>query len=164
VITFFDHLAVEEIGRWRDLLEKEVRPYLQEDRAYYASQYRQVCWLEEQWNPATRTLTSALSVPRLWQLLQSRFPWANIGLVSYGNMGIKPHRDDSYCTSLAGGVNLGSCIFEYWDDRTTPGTIDYKKLKLESGEVYTFNAKCKHAASSCANDRWIINVWKKKLK
>ena len=107
---------------------------------------------------------------RLWALIKSIWPEAEIGLLTYSGsenpIGINLHRDDSYADYESWGIQLsGTCEFVYmggyrnfcWDPEKD---IEEKQVyTLTPGDVFSFNCKNRHSAIPSV-DRYAINLWK----
>lgn len=129
---------------------------------------RQRAWLQVEaplgntrpWQPGVRD-------ERLWNwILENIWAEAELGLVAYGQVGIRPHRDASYADYEARSINLGE-IEGWWyepgysDFGPGPQTIRHAlTYKLAPGDVIRFNCKNQHAVINPAPDRWSINLWR----
>lgn len=163
MIEFIRKLDSEEISSLKRMLEN-FSDTLTEDVSSYAKGRKRV-WLNHEWDLLHRNFKPALRDEDLWNDLKLTIPEAELGLASYGSVGIKLHRDDSYADWKAYGINLGKCTWLY--ERSYPGycwtkerlKAQVEEYKLEGGEIFSFNCKNRHAAVDCSPDRWSINLW-----
>lgn len=129
---------------------------------------RMRCWLESE-GPlsATRAWQPAYHDERLWSfIIKNVWPEAELGMVTYGPVGIKAHRDATYADWEARIVNLGEVKgWQYTPGYSTFGSGPQVKrpsitLLLKEGEVIRFNCKNEHEVIGPAEDRWAINLWR----
>ena len=142
------------------------RERLQPDLSSYATN-RQRYWLQHEWGLKERTFSPAIRDERIWQYCKYWMPEADLGLVVYGPIGIKPHRDDSYADWRCVGINLGGLEAWYYDCQypefkwtrdQNPSNPEHHEIP--PGAVFEFNCKNPHAAINPAPDRWAIFLWK----
>ncbi len=136
------------------------------DKSTY-SPGRQKYWLQSEWDLKDRIFRPAVKDERLWTFCKRAMPEADLGLVVYGEIGIKPHRDDSYADWRGVGINLGEMESWYydaqypelkWTKETNPSAP--RNIKVLPGQVFEFNTKNPHGANNPAHDRWAIFLWK----
>ena len=153
VETITDHL-----NGHKDRLELDVSNYARNRKRY---------WLQRKWNLDNKTFEPGIIDERIWKYCKHWMPEADLGLVVYGPIGIKPHRDDSYADWRGVGINLGEIESWYYDCQYPE--FFYTKNKNESnpihynipvGGVFEFNTKNPHAAINPHQDRWAIFLWK----
>ena len=159
VVTHADPSAI--LPRLRTLL-----PRLTPDRSSYA-RGRMRCWLGVEpmlFAPfETRPAVSLSDATRaqLEEAIGWRFDYCLVTWSGPDATGILPHRDAGYAASEAVGWNLtGSCVFNYWSDRSGKGDPSHV-FNLEPGDVVRLDCKCQHAATPGV-DRWAMNFWRRK--
>lgn len=116
----------------------------------YRQKGRSRCWLQYEWDQAETCLKPAFQCPELWAHCLRYMPTAEFGLVAYGEVGIKLHRDAPEFDPLATIINLGPCTWLKGDER----------LALHGGEVFTFNSQELHGVTNCHPKRWVIALWR----
>ena len=124
-------------------------------------------WLQHEWSLKEKTFIPGCKDERLWNWCKHWMPDADLGLVVYGSVGIKPHRDDSYADWRGVGINLGEIESWYYDCQYPE--FRYTKIRNESnpihynvppGTVFEFNTKNPHGAINPDPNRWAIFLWK----
>lgn len=165
--------------------QKQLRQYLDQHRHHLSadvSRYaigRQRFWLEHQavLGSYGKQYQAAAKLPRLWTfsqkiyhqaLLQAALPLreVHLGLVAYGEVGIKKHRDDTYSAVPAVSVNLSTAptlwgytpAYEGFEARQ-PKAAEETVHTLPPGAVVLFNSKNLHRVIQADSDRWSINLW-----
>ena len=166
-------MSINKLGVISPQIVKTITDYLDSqktrlspDKSSY-SLNRQRYWLQHEWSLNKRTFIPAVQDERLWNYCKHWMPDADLGLVVYGPIGIKPHRDDSYADWRGVGINLGEIEAWYYDcqypqfrytNKTNPS--DPVHYQMPVGGVFEFNTKNPHAAVNPAEDRWAIFLWK----
>jgi hypothetical protein len=108
---------------------------------------------------------------KLFQLAQKIYPNCNTALISFGgqtkdinsNAQIFWHRDANFALPRARGVNLGAkSIFGYDSDRynTKEGAKSEQYFILQSGDIFEFDCKHRHALIKHEPGRFGIIFWK----
>ena len=148
------------------ILDKTVGSSLSKDVSNYAKD-RTRCWLE--WEPTLTnkpTYTSALSIPHLWNIIQTIWNKVgipglpNVGLVVHGEVGIRPHRDASYASDIAMTINLGRVTWGWSFDKGANHERHLTWYNLVGGEILVFDCKHLHSAKDVDPNRWAIVAWK----
>ena len=159
-----EKLSPETQDWLREILERDVAPFLETDISSYAPGRQRV------WMPYEAPLDNKSSMDKpfmpklmheeLWQwIVDLCDKWgmkAQTALISKGG-NIYPHRDTTYADEWAFAINLGACEWGIASDRQSPD-VDYV-MGLKGGEVFSFNCKHVHQVQNAAPDRWAINVW-----
>ena len=124
-------------------------------------------WLQAEWDLRERTFRPATHDSRLWKLCRRVMPDADLGLVVYGPVGIKLHRDDSYADWRGVGINLGTLDgwvydcqypeFRWTTQQNDPNPVVHN---VSAGDVFEFNTKNPHAALNPAENRWAVFLWR----
>mgnify|MGYP001797255079 CR=1 FL=1 len=154
------------------------RHHLSTDVSRYAVG-RQRFWLEhqailgsygKQYQPGTQ-------LPRLWDFCQKVYHQAlvqaglppqavRLGLVAYGPVGIKQHRDDTYAAVPAVSINLSTepTLWGYTPayagyEARQPKAVEETVHTLPPGAVVLFNSKNLHRVVRADGDRWSVNLW-----
>jgi hypothetical protein len=165
IINKIDQSTIDEIVSIGKLA------HLKEDVSSYAKG-RCRTWLNMHWDLKNRIFdkNECLRNPRLWEIMLSIWPEAQIGLLTYSGKtdpkGISLHRDDSYADYESVGIQLtGTCLFEYMGGyrhfhwHADKDTEEKKTFNLKPGDVFRFNCKNRHSAIPSV-DRYAINLWK----
>ncbi|MEO1592668.1 MAG: hypothetical protein AAFU71_15445 [Cyanobacteria bacterium J06632_22] len=165
--------------------QAKLRQYLNQHRSYLTadiSRYavgRQRFWLEHQavLGSYGKQYQPGRKLPRLWAfcqttyqqaLLQAQLPTRDVhlGLIAYGEVGIKKHRDDTYAAIPAVSINLSSqpTLWGYTPAYTgfearQPKFAEEVVHTLPPGAVVLFNSKNLHRVVQADADRWSINLW-----
>lgn len=159
-----EKISSEQISYICSKLEQEIAPHLIKDVSSYAPNRRRI------WMPYEAPLdypgsfdspfVPGLLNSEIWQWITSichRHDFTpHTCLISKGGT-IKPHRDTTYASPLAFGINLGNCSWHISSHRDF-SKPDYT-MNLSGGEVFKFNCKHIHAVTDSSPDRWAINVW-----
>ena len=155
----------QETQDWlREILERDVAPFLETDISSYAPG-RQRVWMPYEAPLDNKSSMNKPFMPKLmhdelWQwIVNLCAKWgmkAQTALISKGG-NIKAHRDTTYAAEWAFGINLGACEWGIASDRES-AKVDYI-MNLNGGEVFSFNSKHVHQVQNAAPDRWAINVW-----
>jgi len=157
-------LSPQELGWIINKLEEKILPHLVSDVSNYAKG-RMRTWLPyeaplDSPNSANRPFVPGILDDEIWQwivdLCAKHGFKAETALISKGG-NIKPHRDTTYASAWAMGINLGSCNWHIASSRDM-STTDFT-MNLTGGEVFTFNSKHVHAVTDADSERWAINVW-----
>ncbi|MEM6252032.1 MAG: hypothetical protein AAF821_03840 [Cyanobacteria bacterium P01_D01_bin.156] len=168
--------------------QQKLRQYLQKNRQLLApdmSSYgigRLRYWLEHepvlgtsgrQYKPATRKA-------QFWDFCQSIYQRAShvalpdsivakpdLGLVAYGKVGIRSHRDDPYAACPAVTINLSTTATQWGYtatysgyDKRNPKRVTEQIHHLPPGAIVVFNSQNPHRVISPDPDRWSINLWR----
>ncbi len=165
IIKTLDTTIIQEI------LSIAKQTSMKEDVSSYAKGRNRI-WLNAHWDLKNKKFDTedCLKNERLWEILKSIWPEAEIGLLTYSGKenpkGINLHRDDSYADYESWGIQLsGTCQFDYaggyknfkWEQDRDEEYI--KSYILNPGDVYRFNCKNRHSAIP-SEDRYAINLWK----
>lgn len=178
MIEIVKTLDVDTLSKLQAWLEGIIRPNLKLDVSNYAKG-RKTLWLRYEPQLNSSQVHQGFPVSdgiwnRLQELIEWRFDYCLITNSGSESTGIAPHRDASYASYEAYGLNVnGECEFYYWESRKSFGyskasiTLDAKvdrpthKLVLKPGDVVHFNSKNEHSAIPSPN-RWNVNFWRKK--
>jgi hypothetical protein len=128
-------------------------------------------WLPKAWNLRDKCWDASETTIRddkLWKEIHKIVPAGHVALVTYGDVGIRWHRDDSYAAWNAWSIQLGEV--EAWGYNPqypdfyyeTQGQENYQVFQVGVGDVLRFNPKNQHAVINPAENRWAINVWQVK--
>lgn len=170
-----ESLGVIQEANFNSIREHLDRVYLQgglltPDVSNYAKG-RQRCWLQAEAPLGSQPWQLGVSDDRLWSWIKKViWPEAELGLITYGPVGITLHRDASYADYEARTLNLGT--IKAWQYEPGYSTFGYgpqnirpiMNLMLSPGEVIRFNCKNRHGVVDPAQDRWAINLWKVSAK
>ena len=137
-------LIVKHLNKHKDRLKPDVSAY---------ARGRQRYWLQKEWRLDKKCYQNGIKDKRLWTFCKAIFPEADLGLVVYGDIGIKVHRDGWYYDNQYPNFS--------WSKKTNPSSPEIFKVK--PGDIFEFNTKNPHAAIKPQPDRWAIFLWKKKV-
>lgn len=145
MIRRLEKLSVIQTNILLDGLLKFVSPHLTDFNG------RKRCWLEWEFRYHSEPqLLPALKCSPIWDFCKMVYPKAELGLVNYGGVDLKGHRDHYEFSAEACAINLGLCDWVMPDESTR---------SLECGEVILFDAHQKHGSLNCSIDRWAIALW-----
>lgn len=167
--------------------QQQLRTYLQKNRALLkldTSSYgvgRQRYWLEHEpiLGSGGRHYQRATQNEQFWHFCQIIYQRASgiampnsaaakpdLGLVAYGKVGIRSHRDDPYAACPAVSINLSTTPTQWG---YTPSYSDYDKrhakrakegiYHLPPGAIVMFNSQNPHRVINPDPERWSINLW-----
>ena len=169
--------------------QRQLRHYLHQQRSLLTldtSSYgvgRQRYWLQHEpiLGSCGRRYRPASQQPQFWRLCQTIYKNANrialpeqasdvkpdVGLVAYGDVGIRQHRDDPYAACPAVSINLSTAPTR-WGYTAIYGGYDKQGAKRASEKVYQlppggvimFNSQNPHRVISPDPERWSINLWR----
>ncbi|MEO0541731.1 MAG: hypothetical protein AAFZ80_12840 [Cyanobacteria bacterium P01_A01_bin.105] len=169
--------------------QRQLRHYLNQQRSLLTldtSSYgvgRQRYWLQHEpiLGSCGRRYRPAAQQPQFWQLCQTVYKNAHrialpeqatdvkpdLGLVAYGDVGIRQHRDDPYAACAAVSINLSTAPTR-WGYTAIYGGYDKQRAKRASEKVYQlppggvimFNSQNPHRVISPDPERWSINLWR----
>ncbi|MEL6139704.1 MAG: hypothetical protein AAFR42_20140 [Cyanobacteria bacterium J06628_6] len=154
------------------------RALLSSDISRYAVG-RQRFWLEHQavLGSYGKQYRPGAKLPQLWDFCQNAYQQAleqahlpahdaHLGLIAYGKVGIRQHRDDTYAASPAVSINLSTepTLWGYTPaysgfEARRPKAADEVIHTLPPGAVVLFNSKNLHRVVQADADRWSINLW-----
>ncbi|MEA5462638.1 hypothetical protein [Leptothoe sp. PORK10 BA2] len=91
----------------------------------------------------------------------------DLGLVAYGDVGIREHRDDPYAACPAVTINLSTvptqwgytAIYDSYEKRR-PRRVSEEIHHLPPGAIIVFNSQNPHRVISPDPERWSINLWR----
>ncbi|MFG6096773.1 hypothetical protein SPB21_16035 [Leptothoe sp. ISB3NOV94-8A] len=167
------HKLRKHLNKHRSLLELDTSSY---------GIGRQRYWLEHQpiLGSCGRSYQPAVQHTQFWGFCRTIYQRASqvalpdqdpltpdVGLVAYGGVGIREHRDDPYAACPAVSINL-STVPTQWG--YTPNYTGYDKLhqkratetihRLPPGSIIVFNSQNPHRVISPDLERWSINLWR----
>ncbi|MEO0540499.1 MAG: hypothetical protein AAFZ80_06505 [Cyanobacteria bacterium P01_A01_bin.105] len=174
VITVLPHQQQQTLRQYLD----QHRDCLSADVSRYAVG-RQRFWLEHQavLGSYGKQYQAGEKLPPLWTLCQRMYAQAlrqaelplqavHLGLIAYGKVGIKKHRDDTYAAVPAVSINLSTepTLWGYtpaYDgyDARQPKAAEEVVYELPPGAVTIFNSKNLHRVVQADPERWSINLW-----
>ncbi|MEO0737910.1 MAG: hypothetical protein AAFZ35_14035 [Cyanobacteria bacterium J06649_12] len=168
--------------------QHKLRSHLNKHRALLASDTssygtgRKRYWLEHQpiLGSGGRYYQPAHQQTQFWQFCQTIYQRASrialphqepitpdLGLVAYGSVGIREHRDDPYAACPAVTINLSTvptqwgytAIYDNYEKRR-PRRISEHIHHLPPGAIVMFNSQNPHRVISPDAERWSINLWR----
>ncbi|MGD1855508.1 MAG: hypothetical protein ACFB2W_14785 [Leptolyngbyaceae cyanobacterium] len=166
------HRIRKHLNQHRSLLTDDTSSYGVGRRRY---------WLEHQpvLGSGGRSYRPAAQHPQFWHFCQTIYQRASrialpdeellmpdLGLVAYGNVGIREHRDDPYAACPAVSINL-STMPTQWGytanytgyDKRYPKRASEKIYHLPPGAIIMFNSQNPHRVICPDAERWSINLW-----
>ncbi|MEM8614955.1 MAG: hypothetical protein AAGF93_23320 [Cyanobacteria bacterium P01_H01_bin.105] len=143
---------------------------------------RQRYWLEHQpiLGSGGRAYQPAIQHPAFWNFCQAIYQRASqialpeqgalkpdVGLVSYGSVGIREHRDDPYAACPTVGINL-STMPTQWGytanyagyNKRSPRRASEQIYRLPPGAIIMFNSQNPHQVIKPDPERWSIIMWR----
>lgn len=173
--------------------QHKLRTYLNKHRSLLTSDTssygigRQRYWLEHQpiLGSCGKYYRPGIERPKFWQFCQTIYQQASrislsdialldqqmltpdLGLVAYGGVGIRQHRDDPYAACPAVTINLSTgptqwgytATYNSYEKRR-PKRVSEKIYHLPPGAIIMFNSQNPHRVISPDPERWSINLWK----
>lgn len=168
--------------------QHKLRKHLNQHRSLLAldtSSYgvgRQRYWLEHEpvLGSCGRSYQPAVHQPQFWNFCQTIYQRAccvalpdqealkpDVGLVAYGGIGIREHRDDPYAACPAVSINLSTTPTQ-WGYTANYGGYDKRYPRRSSeqihhlppGAIIMFNSQNPHRVISPDRERWSINLWR----
>lgn len=168
--------------------QHKLRNYLNKHRALLESDTssygvgRQRYWLEHQpiLGSCGKQYQPAIQHPQFWQFCQTIYRRAmrvalpdqatlkpDLGLVAYGGVGIRQHRDDPYAACPAVSINLSTATTQWGYTATyvgyekrRPRQISEEIHHLPPGAIIIFNSQNPHRVINPDRERWSINLWR----
>ncbi|MEO0867394.1 MAG: hypothetical protein AAFY17_02880 [Cyanobacteria bacterium J06642_11] len=167
--------------------QQKLRTYLHKNRSLLSldtSSYgvgRQRYWLEHEpiLGSGGRQYQSGVQKAQFWNFCQTIYQRASrialpdsepvlpdLGLVAYGKVGIRSHRDDPYAACPAVSINLSTQPTQ-WGYTSTYGSYDKRNPRrikeeihhLPPGAIVMFNSQNPHRVINPDAKRWSINLW-----
>ncbi|NEQ50295.1 MAG: hypothetical protein F6K11_09215 [Leptolyngbya sp. SIO3F4] len=143
---------------------------------------RQRYWLQHQpiLGSGGRSYQPAVQHSQFWQFCQTIYERAHrialpeeeaiqpdLGLIAYGGIGIREHRDDPYAACPTVSINL-STVPTQWGytanyasyDKRRPRRASEQIHQLPPGAIIMFNSQNPHRVISPDAERWSINLWR----
>ncbi|MEM9807767.1 MAG: hypothetical protein AAF959_21075 [Cyanobacteria bacterium P01_D01_bin.56] len=168
--------------------QRKLRLYLQKNHTLLTldtSSYgvgRQRYWLEHEpiLGSGGRHYQPAVQKAQFWHFCQTIYQRANhialpdsepakpdLGLVAYGKVGIRSHRDDPYAACPAVSINLSTTLTQ-WGYTPTYSSYEKRHPKrateeihhLPPGAIVIFNSQNPHRVINPDPERWSINLWR----
>ncbi|MBX2865505.1 MAG: hypothetical protein KTR27_18290 [Leptolyngbyaceae cyanobacterium MAG.088] len=162
----------QHLYKYRSLLELDTSSY---------GVGRQRYWLEHQpiLGSGGRSYQPAVRHPKFWDFCQTIYQRASrialpdqpvlkpdLGLIAYGDVGIRAHRDDPYAACPAISINL-STVPTQWGytpnyasyDKRRPRRVSEDIYQLPPGAIIMFNSQNPHRVINPDLERWSINLW-----
>ncbi len=143
---------------------------------------RQRYWLEHQpiLGSGGRSYQPAVRQPQFWDFCQTIYQRASrialpdqealkpdLGLIAYGGVGIRAHRDDPYAACPAVSINLSINPTQWGYTPTYPGFAKRRPkraseqiYRLPPGAIIMFNSQNPHRVINPDLERWSINLWR----
>lgn len=171
--TIKQHKLRQHLNKHRSSLEFDTSSY---------GVGRQRYWLQHQpiLGSGGRAYQPAVRHAQFWDFCQTIYQRASLvalpeqdakkpdlGLVAYGGVGIREHRDDPYADCLAVSINLSTRPTRWG---YTPNYAGYDKRRhrrasehiyhLPPGSIIVFNSQNPHRVISPDLERWSINLWR----
>ncbi len=163
----------QHLNKHRSLLELDISSY---------GVGRQRYWIEHQpiLGSGGRVYQPAVHQPRFWDFCQTIYERASqmalpdqtafkpdLGLIAYGGIGIREHRDDPYAACPAVSINL-STVPTQWGYTPNYGGYDKRRPRrasehvhqLPPGAIIMFNSQNPHRVINPDPERWSINLWR----
>ena len=167
------HKLRTHLNKHRSLLELDTSSY---------GVGRQRYWLEHQpvLGSGGRAYQPAVHHSKFWTFCQTIYQRASrivlpnqtactpdLGLIAYGGIGIREHRDDPYAACPAVSINL-STMPTQWGytanysgyDKRRPKRASEQIYQLPPGAIIMFNSQNPHRVISPDSERWSINLWR----
>ncbi|MEM9264069.1 MAG: hypothetical protein AAGA46_00940 [Cyanobacteria bacterium P01_F01_bin.13] len=171
--TAKQHKLRNYLNRHRFLLESDTSSY---------GIGRQRYWLEHQpiLGSCGKQYLPAVQQSQFWHFCKAIYQRASrialpgqqvltpdLGLVAYGGVGIRQHRDDPYASCPAVTINL-STMTTQWGytatysgyEKRRPKRVSEEIYQLPPGAVIMFNSQNPHRVISPDRERWSINLWR----
>ncbi|MEM7062022.1 MAG: hypothetical protein AAF572_02520 [Cyanobacteria bacterium P01_B01_bin.77] len=168
--------------------QHKLRKYLNKHRSFLeldTSSYgvgRRRYWLQHQpiLGSGGRHYRPAAQHAQFWHFCQTIYQRASrialpdqqpltpdLGLVAYGSVGIREHRDDPYAACPAVSINLSTeptqwgytAIYNSYDKRR-PKRASEHIHQLPPGAIIMFNSQNPHRVIEPDPERWSINLWR----
>lgn len=168
--------------------QHKLRNYLNQHRSLLAedtSSYgvgRQRYWLEHEpiLGSCGKQYRPAAHHPQFWNFCQTIYQRASqialtspkaltpdVGLVAYGGVGIRQHRDDPYAACPAVSINLSTTTTQ-WGYTATYNSYEKRRPRrsaeeihqLPPGAIIMFNSQNPHRVIDPDRERWSINLWR----
>jgi hypothetical protein len=157
-------LPEDQVSYITNLLNEQVVSHLIPDVSNYASGRMRV-WMPyeaplDSPNSKSRPFTPGLLNHEVWQWivdLCAKHGFQPDTCLISKNGSIKPHRDTTYASSWALGINLGQCKWNIAIERDLK--VPNHTMDFVGGEVFNFDCKHVHSVTDVIPDRWSINVW-----
>lgn len=174
--TTKQHKLRAYLNKHRSLLELDSSSYGTGRRRY---------WLQHQpiLGSGGKQYLPAVQHPKFWHFCQTIYQRASqialpdqdpldpdLGLVAYGNVGIREHRDDPYAACPAVSINLSTEPTQ-WGYTATYNSYDKRRPRRASEEIHQlppgaiimFNSQNPHRVIKPDPERWSINLWRVSL-
>lgn len=138
-------------------------------------------WLQHQpvLGSGGRSYQPAVQHSQFWQFCQTIYERAtrlvlpdqevskpDLGLVAYGGVGIREHRDDPYAACPAVSINLSTTPTQWGYtanytgyEKRHPRRADERIYQLPPGAIIMFNSQNPHRVIDPDSERWSINLW-----
>lgn len=167
------HKLRAHLNKYRSRLESDTSSYAIGRKRY---------WLEHQpvLGSGGRSYRPAYQQPQFWNFCQTLYQRASyivlpdqapltpdLGLVAYGGVGIREHRDDPYAACPALSINL-STVPTQWGytatytgyEKRRPKRVSEQIHLLPPGAIIMFNSQNPHRVINPDPERWSINLWR----
>ena len=167
------HKLRKHLNQHRSLLSLDISSY---------GVGRQRYWLEHEpvLGSCGRSYQPAVRQPQFWNFCQTIYQRAcrialpeqtdlkpDVGLVAYGGIGIREHRDDPYAACPAVSINLSTsptqwgytAVYPGYDKRNPRRTREHVH-RLPPGAIVMFNSQNPHRVIEPDRERWSINLWR----